>query len=169
LQLAYEIGVDDLVWIDQDIEWTPQQFFKLLDHPVDVVGGTYPKKGDRPEYVVRQMTKRPIDPQTGLMEVDGLGTGFARMSRQAIHHLWNTSQAYIDPKDMKQRRMICDVIVTNNGLMSEDIRMFEKLQEGGFPIYLDTTITCKHGGYKQYQGDFLQWYTGLGQTKGRQL
>lgn len=169
LQLAYESGVDDLVWIDQDIEWTPQQFFKLLDHPVDVVGGTYPKKGDRPEYVVRQMTKRPIDPQTGLMEVDGLGTGFARMSRQAIHHLWNTSQAYIDPKDMKQRRMICDVIVTNNGLMSEDIRMFEKLQEGGFPIYLDTTITCKHGGYKQYQGDFLQWYTGLGQTKGRQL
>jgi hypothetical protein len=65
--------------------------------------------------------------------------------------------------------MICDVIVTNTGLMSEDIRMFEKLQEGGFPIYLDTTITCKHGGYKQYQGDFLQWYTGLGQTKGRQL
>ena len=48
LQLAYESGVDDLVWIDQDIEWTPSQFMKLLDHPVDVVGGTYPKKIQRP-------------------------------------------------------------------------------------------------------------------------
>ena len=169
LQLAYESGVDDLIWIDSDIEWEPKQFFRLLEHDVDVVGGTYPKKSDNPTFVVRQLTHRAINPVSGLMEVDGLGTGFARLSRNAIKYLWDNSQPYVDPKDMKQRRMICDVIITNNGLMSEDIYMFDKLQQGGFKVYLDTTITCNHTGTKKFTGDFMSWYQKLHKANQRQL
>lgn len=169
LHLAVEANVDDLVWIDSDIEWEPQHFFRLLDHNVDVVGGTYPKKSDNPDFVLRQLTRRPINPVSKLMQVDGLGTGFARMSRRALQYLWNNSTPYLDPKDMKQRRMICDVIVTNSGLMSEDIYMFEKLQQGGFPIWLDTSIVCNHTGTKKFSGDFLQWYSRNIANKGRQL
>ncbi len=161
IHLALEAGVDDLFWIDSDIEWDPKDFFKILNYPVDVVGGTYPKKSDHEEYVVRQMKRRPPDPKTGLMEVDGLGTGFARMSRAAMQYLWDTSKPYIDPKDMKERRMICDVIITNNGLMSEDIYMFEMLQKGGFKVWLDPNITCNHTGPKKWKGNFASWYKKL--------
>lgn len=158
IQLALESDVDDLVWIDSDIEWNPKDFFALLNHKVDVVGGTYPKKGDREEYVVRQIVRRQIDPQTNLMEVDGLGTGFARMSKAAMQYLWDNTVSYIDPKDGKERRLICNVIVENGDLVSEDIYMFKLLQDGGYKIYLDASITCNHTGPKKFTGDFRKWY-----------
>lgn len=169
LQLAVQSNVDDLVWIDSDIEWEPAHFFRLLDHDVDVVGGTYPKKSMNPDFVFRQLTKHAIHSETHLMQVDGLGTGFARMSKKAIQYLWNNSEPYVDPKDMKQRRMICDVIITNQGLMSEDIFMFDKLQKGGFPIWLDTQVVCNHMGTHKFHGDFMQWYTQTGNMTRRQL
>ena len=159
IQLAIDGNFDDLVWIDSDIEWQPEWFFKLLDHDADVVGGTYPKKADKEEYVLRQVKKHPIDNQTGLMEVDGLGTGFARMSKKSMQYLWDTSTPYIDPKDNKERRMICDVQIINGQMYSEDIVMFLKLQQGGFKIYLDTNMTCNHTGPKKFIGNFLKNYT----------
>lgn len=158
---ALDADVDDLVWIDSDIEWEPRDFFKLLNYDVDVVGGTYPKKSDKEEYVVRQMRRRPPDPKTGLLEVDGLGTGFVRMNRKSLRYLWDNSASYVDPKDMRERRMICEVIISNNGLMSEDIYMFEKLQQAGFKIWLDPNITCNHSGPKKWKGNFSQWYRRL--------
>lgn len=166
IKLAIEGDFDDLIWIDSDIEWEPEWFFKLLDHPVDVVGGTYPKKADKEEYVLRQVIKHPIDKSTGLMEVDGLGTGFARMSKKAMQYLWDSSTMYIDPKDNKERRMICDVQIIDKQMYSEDIIMFLKLQQGGFKIYLDATMTCNHTGPKKFKGNFQKNYMN---KPGRQL
>jgi len=156
IQLALEGGFDDLIWIDSDIEWQPEWVFKLLDYPVDVVGGTYRKKGDREEYVVR--VPGPVNSTTGLMEVQGLGTGFLRMNRKAMQYLWDSNKSYIDKKDNKERRMIFDVVITNDDLMSEDIYALQKLIDGGFKIWLDPAMTCSHIGPYKFQGDFVTWY-----------
>lgn len=158
IHIALESGMDDLIFIDSDIEWEPEWFFKLLDYQQDIVGGTYPKKSDREEYVTRQLIKRPITGGTDLIEVDGLGTGFVKLSRRALTYLWNSSKPYIDPKDNKERRMICDVVIENGSMISEDIHMFNKLQRGGFKIYLDTSMTCNHTGPKKFTGDYASWY-----------
>lgn len=157
VHIALESGCDDLVFIDSDIEWEPQWLFDLLQYPVDVVGGTYPKKGGKEEYVVRQMVKRPLN-NLGLIEVDGLGTGFVRFSSKALQYLWDTSVPYLEPKDNKERRMIFDVVIENNSLISEDIHAFNKLRAGGFPVYLNPTMTCNHTGPKKFTGDFEKWY-----------
>lgn len=157
IDVALQMEVDELIWIDSDIEWQPEWFFKLLDYDVDIVGGTYPKKGDKEEYVVRQITRRqPLD--NGLIEVDGLGTGFVKMSKKAMQYLWDTSAKYTDPKDNKERRMIFDVVLQNESLVSEDIHAFNKLTAGGFKVYLDPTITCNHIGPNKFKGNFEKWY-----------
>ena len=158
IDVALQSDVDELIWIDSDIEWQPEWFFKLLEHPVDVVGGTYRKKGDREEYVIRQLDRRKIDPDTGLIEVEGLGTGFVRMSKKAMQHLWDVSKPYTDPKDNKERRMIFDVVIENESLVSEDIHAFNKLVAGGFKIWLDPNMTCNHIGPYKFKGDFMPWY-----------
>lgn len=162
IQLAIEADVDDLIFIDSDIEWQPEWIFSLLDYPVDIVGGTYPKKGEKEEYVVRQLQRTPKDPSTGLIEVDGLGTGFVRLNKTAIQYLWNNAPLYIDPKDNKERRMVFDVVIENingvNLLVSEDIHAFNTLKRGGFSVYLDPSMTCNHIGPKKFKGDFERWY-----------
>ena len=158
IQVALETGVDELIFIDSDIEWQPNWLFKLLDYDADVVGGTYPKKGDKEEYVVRQLHRKPADSR-GLIEVDGLGTGFVKISKKAMQYLWDTSVKYIDPKDNKERRMIFDVVIQDENLISEDIHAFNKLTTGGFKVYLDPTMTCNHIGGKKYKGDFEKWYS----------
>jgi glycosyltransferase involved in cell wall biosynthesis len=157
IQIALDLGVDDLVWIDSDIEWEPEWFFKLLEYPVDVVGGTYRKKGDKEEYVYRAAPNTRLDPVTGLIETSGLGTGFVRMSKSAMQHLWDTSKPYIDPKDNRERRMIFDVVIENGSLVSEDIKAFFKLAEGGFKIWMDPAMTCNHTGPYKFKGDYQQW------------
>lgn len=170
VHVALDMECDDLIFIDSDIEWKPEWIFKLLDYDVDVVGGTYPKKGDIEEYVLRQLKRKPKDPVTGLLEVDGLGTGFVRLSRKALQHLWAISDPYIDPKDNKERRMIFDVVVENQGLISEDINMFNKLNRAGYKVWLDPTMTCNHTGPKKFQGSFEKWYNGRTPVRiGKQL
>lgn len=161
IYLALEYDVDALVFIDSDIEWDPEDFFKLINSPHDVIGGTYRKKSDTEEYVVKSDPRnRKIT--NDLLEVQGLGTGFAKLSRDAMTYLWETSAPYIDRKDNKEKRMVCDVVIENMDLVSEDISMFKKLTDGGFKVYLDTSITCNHTGPKKFVGDFRKWFKQLG-------
>ena len=163
LAIAIQQDVDALVWIDTDIEWQPDWFFKLLDHPVDVVGGTYPKKGDKEEQYVLNLGSHSgeIDPVSNLMEVSGLGTGFLKFSRNACRWLWDNSTPYVErEKNNQEKRWAFDVAIRNNDLISEDIWVCKRIaDEGGFKIYLDTTITCNHVGEKKYEGNFLRWFT----------
>lgn len=159
VQLAMaDQSCDDLIWIDSDIEWSPEWIFKLLNYNVDVVGGTYPKKGDKEQYVAYYDKHAKIDPTTGLLEVNALGTGFVRWSRRAVQYLWDRSEPYVDNKDNLERRFIFDVVVEDGQIISEDIHAFEKLRRGGFKIWLDPTMTCNHTGHKKWQGDFDTWY-----------
>lgn len=160
VQLAIETDVDYLMFIDSDIEWQPSDFFKILDYSEDVVGGTYRKKGDIEEYVVRLLPNSPPMPLTSnLLEVSGLGTGFLKISKTALQYLWDISERYIDPKDNAERRMIFDVEIKNHSLHSEDIVMCDKLRKGGFKLWLDTSITCNHIGPYKFTGNYASWNT----------
>ena len=160
IAIAIEQDCDDLVWIDTDIEWEPEWFFKLLDYSFDVVGGTYPKKGDTEEYVLSMGDYPKVIDSNGLIRVAGLGTGFLKFSRKACQWLWNNSASYVESeKNNIQKRWIFDVVVKDTNLISEDIWVCRRLtEEGGFPVYLDPTITCNHVGGKKYTGNFLEWF-----------
>lgn len=158
VHIAIQMNVDDLVWIDSDIKWNPEWFYKLLDYNLDVVGGTYPKKADDPTFVMQQNEFKQLDPATGLVEVSALGTGFVKMSRAALHALWNSSQPYIDPKDNLERRHVFDVSISGGNLVSEDINAFHKLTRAGFKCWLDVNICCDHIGQKRYSGSFKDWW-----------
>jgi len=168
MALAREMDCDDIIFIDSDLEWQPEWFFQLLNHPVDVVGGTYRKKTDQQEVYVAKIKDLSLiapDPKTGLMLVDGLGTGFLRLSKRAQEWLWNNSTEYNEPETHKLRRWIFEVVVENGNLISEDILLCRKLQQNGFDIWLDPQMTLSHIGIKKLQGDFLYWLAQLRDTQ----
>jgi glycosyltransferase involved in cell wall biosynthesis len=164
IALALETHCDDCVFIDSDVEWRPEWFFQLLNHPVDVVGGTYRKKSDSEEtYVVKidDITQVTPDATTGLWPVDGLGTGFLRLSKLAMQKLWNNSPAYTEIGVSKHRRHIFNVVVEDNKLISEDIWLCRRLKQLDVQIWLDPDITLNHVGTKKFQGNFQNWFRNL--------
>ena len=151
LAIALEKGVDALVFIDQDIMFDPEWVLRLINRTEDVVGGTYRKKTDEEELYV--VTGNDLTVHTnGLIKVHSLGTGFVKLSRCAMQALWDNSEEY--ENEGKIRKMICNVSVVNGSLVSEDVMMFKKLNELGFDVWLDPSMTCGHVGTKLFLGDF---------------
>lgn len=157
LHMALHNDFDDMIFIDSDISWNPNWLYKLLDYPVDVVGGTYRRKTDNEEMYVCRNINNPaeVDTRTGLMKVDGIGCGFIRLSRRAMQYLWDASKPY---DDRGEKRMVFEVIVDGNELISEDINMCTKLKRGGIPVHLDPRMCCDHVGIKKFSGNFVNWY-----------
>jgi len=150
-------GFDDIIFIDDDIVWDPAWIFKLLEYPVDAVGGVYRKKyDDKEEYAVRLIEPIQGDSRTGLMKADGLNTGFLRLSRKAIVALWSCSEPY-KGGIIENERMIFDIKIEDGTLYSEDYVMSHKLKNLGFDLWIDSRMCCVHYGSKGFSGHFIKW------------
>lgn len=158
--MALEHKFDDMIMIDNDQEWAPEWIFRLLKHPVDVVGGTVVKKSDIPAFNVKMLPDGLKMEENGLMEVEGVGTGFLRMSRRAMEMVSEISEPYTTDEG-KARRWIFDAKIVNGKLVSEDNIFCHKWRSLGEKVWIDPTITCSHVGPKKWSGNFLQFLKSL--------
>lgn len=158
VQLALDQEVDDLVFIDCDVDWTPEDFFKLLEYDVDVVGGIYPKKGDDEDYPVKALNQNLKFEENGLIEVEGIATGFLRLTRKALQTVSDDSIEYTESHKPKPIKMVFDITVDEKGeLISEDIVFCRKWRKLGGKVWLDPSIKLSHVGTKRWNGDFMRW------------
>jgi len=160
-RLALQGNYDDLFFIDSDCEWNPEWFFRLLDRPEPIVGGALIKKSENEGYTVKLTDKKlKYSNDNKLIEVDGVGTGFMKVSRFALEKLWEMSDVYTS--EGEEHRMICDIKVENGDLISEDFVIANKWKSLGYKIWLDPTITLNHIGTKKYKGNFNNFIKKLG-------
>jgi len=151
--IAVEGEYDDMIFVDSDIEFHSTWIMNLLDSPEDVIGGTYRKKTDAAEiYAIK--TKN-LKVQNGLIKVESLGAGFLKLSSKAFKALWNSSQLYHN--EGKIRRMVFNIDIVNDELVSEDVVMCSKLRKLGFDIWLNPEMTCCHIGTKKYFGNIANY------------
>ena len=155
VRLALEQRYDDLIFIDSDQEWDPTWIFQLLNHKEPVVGGTVVKKSDQTLFNVK-ILKSPLQIEAnGLIEVESVGTGFLKISREALEAVWNISEEYIN--EGRKCRMVFDVKLINGELVSEDNVFCAKWRGLGRQVWIDPTMTCGHVGVKKYTGNFLEF------------
>ena len=155
-RLALQGGYDDLFFIDSDCEWEPEWFFRLLNRPEPIVGAGLIKKSEKEGYTVKLVDKQlKWSEDNKVIQVDGVGTGFMRLTRFAIEKLWDISETYMS--EGEEHRMICDIKVENGDLISEDYVIANKWKSLGYKVWLDPTITINHIGTKKYKGDFNQF------------
>ena len=154
VKVAVEAEVDDLIFIDADIMWNPEDFFKLLKAPADVIGGIYPKKSDDPQFAVKVLSPM-IDIVDGLIEVECIGTGFLRVSSIALNQLWDTAEEYNNSG--KSSRMVFDIKIIEGELYSEDNILCRKWRDLGGQVFVDPYAQCKHVGVKVYTNNFMEF------------
>ena len=156
VSLALRLSVDDLIFIDTDQDWIPDDILKLLGHAVDVVGAPVPKKCDIEAYNVK-LTGDYVVLDNGLVSVDSVGTGMLRLTANAMQELWDSSEEYQEPHHDHPSRMIFDVGVVDGELWSEDVVMCSKWRRGGGEVFIDPSINNAHSGEKRWIGDFEPW------------
>jgi glycosyltransferase involved in cell wall biosynthesis len=156
IKLAIDGKYDDLFFIDSDTEWEPEWFFNLLERPEPIVGGALIKKTEKEGYTVKLLDKKlKHSEDKKLLEVDGVGTGFMKVSKFAFDKLWLASDPYTS--EGEQHRMVFDIKVENGDLISEDYVLCNKWKSLGYKVWLDPTITCNHIGIKKFKGDFKKF------------
>lgn len=156
IKAAYDTKVDDLVFIDCDQDWNPEDFFKLLSHDVSIVGAAVPKKTDVEQYNIKLLREWKIE-DNGLAIVDGVGTGFLRIRSDAIKKLVDNSSVYQELHKQEPTPNVFEVVVENGVLISEDIVFCNKWQNMGGTVYIDPTINIAHTGVKRWIGNFYDW------------
>lgn len=155
-KIAYDNKVDDLVFIDTDQDWNPQDFFKLLSHDVEIVGAPVVKKSDQPSYNIKLIGDYEVL-ENGLVSVDSVGTGMLRIRSDAIKKIWESSEEYREDYKPEPTRMVFNVKVIDGQLWSEDVIFCENWTSSGGKIYIDPTINCGHSGEKRWVGNFEEW------------
>jgi glycosyltransferase involved in cell wall biosynthesis len=155
IKMAIESDVDDIIFIDADQGWNPTDIFKLLNHPVDVVGGLVPKKSEEIGFNVKILPDSLTINADGLMEVEYIGTGFLRLSRKVMHAVWDSCTPYTN--NGTECRMVFDLQIIDGELVSEDNIFCKKCKDLGFKVFIDPEINCDHIGVKKYSVNFLHF------------
>ena len=156
-KIAYHYNVDCLFFIDADIGWDPDNFFKLVLNQNHIVGGTYRKKTDNEELYVLKIkdNEQEISIEQNLIEVQGLGMGFTKIDNYAIKKIWENSEKYVE--DNIEKANVFFVEIKDNTIISEDIVFCNNWINLDEKIYLDSSITCNHTGIKTFYGNFENW------------
>jgi predicted O-methyltransferase YrrM len=87
----------DLVFLDADVSWEPESLVALCKFDCDLVGGVYPYRRDRhgkQSMPVRNLRGVYVPDESGLLEVEGLPTGFMRIRRHVLERMAAESPSF---------------------------------------------------------------------------
>ena len=153
VQMALDAQCSDIFFIDADQGWNPDWVFQLLNSPHEVIGGAVVKKSEAIAFNVKAFPE--IKVVDGVMEVECVGTGFLKISGDALQKVYQASDEYISSG--KKSRMVFDIKIIDGELVSEDNVFCHKWRSLGGKVYVDTSMTCSHVGTKHYHGSLHQY------------
>jgi len=149
----------DFVFIDSDIGWQASDLIKLLNYDRQIVAGTYPLKQDDEAYPTRHLPGEIWTDEDGLMEMEGVPTGFLRIKRCVLEKLYKDARKYrVKGSDYKHEMAeIFERDIVDNGRVSGDYIFCRKAREAGFKIYLDPYFYLEHVGENTWEGTYASY------------
>lgn len=154
-------GKQKLFWIDSDMVWEPESFFRMLALSTtrDVVSAAYPSKKDGVTEFQVSGTGVPETPDPyGLFEVAGLGLGFTIMDRSVCEQVANAAPRVTDDVSGRELAAAFRVDTVDGRRRGEDIAFFADIRALGHKVWLDPTIRLGHVGTKCWTGRMLDYH-----------
>ncbi|MDB5311966.1 MAG: putative rane protein, partial [Gemmataceae bacterium] len=150
-------GFEELMWVDSDVVFDPDDVARLRAHDLPFTCGLYPKKGPRQfacEFLARTPPVR-FGRRGGLVEVRYCGFGFAHTRKAVfatVHHrlgLPICNRRFPTPLVPFFEPM---VVGDPDGpwSVSEDYAFCERARRCGFKVMADTTVRLWHVGPYRY-------------------
>lgn len=185
--------VTHVLFIDSDMKWEPADILKMLAADKGIIGATFPKKryhwdklrtkavrdlvlndtltpeqfremikANLVEYAINFGPSREVN--SGLIEVEHIGTAFMLISRAAIMQMMETypelkvknASSELPPEAKKHMYCLFELGIDKDGeYYSEDYSFCGRYTSLGGKVYADLSINLIHQGQEDYQGNFL--------------
>jgi hypothetical protein len=149
MEVVLEQGADYVLWLDSDMRFPREAFFRLLSHREDVVGINYAKRGIPTDFVAIKRMGEPgekcetRDDSTGLEEVEAMGMGCVLIRTAVLKRL----------PDPNLIPWFQNVHLGGGRWMGEDVHFFDLLRATGVKLYVDhdLSVACSHLGQFEYR------------------
>jgi predicted O-methyltransferase YrrM len=141
-----ESDCTELVFLDADVNWEPPQLVQLCSRDLDVVGGVYPYRRDGSDNMPVRMMGGKAMTRDGLLEVEGLPTGFLRIRRHVLERLASTAPAYFDKVYETRLVFARPVPGADKTRWGGDIDFCNRARAAGFKLFADCELRLGHTG-----------------------
>ncbi len=157
----FDSGCEKLFFLDSDITWEAGDLLKLCHYPLDFVGGAYRYKTQEEKYPIRflpESAKKDIS-NPGLMEVDGLPTGFLSISKNVFEKIILKNPNRLYEHFDSAAYAFFQMFFKDGCLVGEDYLFCRDWQSTGGKIYLDPDIKLTHWNikYQPHVGHIGNW------------
>lgn len=160
----------DLVFLDADVAWRAADFLTLLAYDRDVVAGVYPKKHGDDTYPVKLLPGEQWSDADGLIEVQGVPTGFLRIRRGVLELLAAEAETYNAKNDgAYATACIFERQIHAGSRWGGDYVFCRKWRAMGGRIYVDPAMRFEHSGEHTWIGSLGNWMrqrSGIGLKSG---
>jgi hypothetical protein len=149
------------VFIDADLSWSPEDFWRLVGFPVPFVAGVYQRKSrTKIDFTVKFGTAIAMDAQR-LMQVERVGTGFMRLRRDCIEKMAaaHPSLRLDNPASPDDANLyaLFDTSISNGQFIGEDFTFCDRWRAIGGQVLIDPAIHLVHHGAAAYDEPLLKY------------
>jgi hypothetical protein len=158
-----ETNATDLLFIDSDINFEPEDIFRLMAWGADpkkgIVAGVPRTRSENKVYIADldydengELTMNGM----GLVRATRVATAFMLIRREVFEQMMeaNPEWTYYDKRTERMIPCLFDFKLTEEGYMGEDFLFCDRARELGFEVWVDPTITLGHMGIQEYTGNF---------------
>lgn len=137
----------DLVMLDADVSWEPDHLIQLCRYERDIVGGVYPYRRDDGNDMMpyRPLPGRTLPEENGLLEVEGLPTGFLRIRRPVLEMMAQSAAHFAKDTD-NPVPLIFERDIFGGGRRGGDINFCMRWRAMGGRLYAATEMRLGHCG-----------------------
>jgi hypothetical protein len=158
-----DAGSDYLMFIDSDINFEPDDIFRLMawaqDSKKGIVAGV-PRVRDAKKTYIADLDHDENGDLTmnamGLVRGKRVATAFMLIQRSVITDVMaaNPDWNYFDKRCGKEVPALFDFKLTAEGYIGEDFLFCDRTRELGYEVWIDPTIALGHMGVQEYTGHF---------------
>lgn len=140
----------DLIFLDADVSWEPEELVKLCRYDVDIVGGIYPFRSATEESKQNMpVVTYPgqVEPDAnGLLEVAGLPTGFMRIRRHVLETLAAKANKFLQRGKTTETPILFERTFQHGVRLGGDLSFCKKWVDAGGKVYAAVDIHLGHTG-----------------------
>jgi hypothetical protein len=151
----------DLVFIDSDLSWAPEDLLRLVSYPRPFVAGVYQRKSrTKIDFAVKFGAAIGMDANR-LMDVERVGTGFMRLRRDCLETMIaaHPSLRLGNPLSADDANFyaLFDTAVVDGQFIGEDFTFCDRWRAIGGQVLIDPAINLAHHGAAAYDEPLLKY------------